>query len=302
VLGERSGGGRAIRHTLIGTALSIAVLLLPASAPAEILFNLETPAADATVAGLVEVSGWIVDSGEQCGPPSTWNECTWSTLVGGIDLYVDGVFVASADLNIPRYDILQAYPWYAGTPYSRPGFSTSFNAENLTAGEHTLFLRVRLSDMTVANYGERNVIVDRSLNQPPFGELERPESNQPMSAVFPVTGWALDDGSISDVEVMVDGMVVGSAVSPPADIASASWHPDAYAGFVRMLNTTEMIKRPRRRAAATTREPLRSGASDLTPTNLRPSAPSTGRSPTTTCTPAAARHPAGTRSRPIRTR
>ena len=72
-----------------------------------------------------------------------------------------------------------------------------------------------------------------------------PGENQPMNGVFPVTGWALDDEVVTKIEIVVDGLVVGGA--NPASTGRTSMHrfpshPGAeYAGFVRMLNTTELI-------------------------------------------------------------
>ena len=97
------------------------------------------------------------------------------------------------------------------------------------------------SDSTSEDYGLRSVFVNDNINQAPFGELELPGFNQPMNGVFPVTGWALDDGEIEDVEMMVDGLAWATryGVHRP-DIGNRfPSHPDAaYAGFVRMLNTT----------------------------------------------------------------
>ncbi len=235
-----------MRHTWIGGALVIlSALLVPAGAAAATIFHLDSPPDGATVAGIVEVSGWIVDDGAECGPPANWQSCDWTAdMVSAVDLFVDGVFIASADLNLPRYDVLQAYPWYAGTPYARPGFSTSFNADALVDGTHGMLLRVTTSDSTQEYFGQRTFVVDSSVNPAPFGELEMPGENQPMNGVFPVTGWALDDGLVEDVEVLVDGLVVGHAVTgvhrPDID-NRFPWHPDAeYAGFIRMLNTAEM--------------------------------------------------------------
>jgi hypothetical protein len=233
-----------MRHKLIGGALILVPLLFPMSASADIIFWLDTPQEGATVFGLVEVSGFVLDDGEECGPQWTWNQCRWGDArVSAIKLFVDGEYVADADLNQPRYDVLRAYPWYAGTPYERPGFSTSFDSRELSNGAHTLYLEVQFSDdMTVEQLGERSFTVNNAFNQAPFGELELPGTNQPMNGVFPVTGWALDDGSVEIIEVLVDGLVVGHANSgihrPDIDHRFPS-HPDAeYAGFVRMLNTT----------------------------------------------------------------
>ena len=226
-------------------ALVLLTLLLPINVYAETIFWLDTPADGATVFGLVEVNGFVVDDGQQCGPQWTWNTCQWDeALVSKIDLYVDDEFVATADLDQPRYDILQAYPWYAGTPYARPGFATSFDSNDYSDGFHTLFLRITYSDETTQDYGLRSVTVDNNRNQAPLGSLELPGSNQPMNGVFPVTGWALDDESIDFVEIMVDGLAMGNAVTGVRrpDIAHRfPTDPNAeFSGFVRMLNTTSL--------------------------------------------------------------
>ncbi len=234
-----------MRHKLIGGALAVLAFVLPGSAGADTVFHMDTPANGATVFGLVEVSGYVVDDGQECGPPPSWQACDWTdALVSNIDLYVDNRWVAEADTNIARYDVLQAWPWYAGTPWARPGFSVSFNSDTLSNGNHSLFIRVTFSDMTTVDYGARTVVVDNNRNQAPFGELELPGQNQPMNHVFPISGWALDDGQLTQVEVMVDGQVVGHAVTGihRPDIAHRfPSHPGAaYAGFIRMLNTTEL--------------------------------------------------------------
>jgi hypothetical protein len=232
-----------MRNRGFAGALVLLTLLLPISADAETVFWLDTPADAATVFGLVEVNGFVVDDGQQCGPQWTWNTCQWAdALVSKIDLYVDDEFVATADLNQARYDILQAYPWYAGTPYSRPGFATSFDSDDYFDGWHTMFVRVTFSDSTVEDYGLRSLYIDNDLNQAPFGELELPGTSQPMNGVFPVTGWALDDESIDFVEVMVDGLAMGNAVTgvhrPDIGHRFPSNADAEYSGFVRMLNTT----------------------------------------------------------------
>ena len=232
-----------MRNRGFAGALVLLTLLLPISADAETVFWLDTPADGATVFGLVEVNGFVVDDGQQCGPQWTWNTCEWANaLVSKIDLYVDNEFVATADLNQPRFDILQAYPWYAGTPYSRPGFVTSFDSNDYFDGWHEMHVLVTFSDMTQTLYGLRSLYIDNDLNQAPIGELELPGSNQPMNGVFPVTGWALDDNSIAYVEVMVDGLAMGNAVTGvhrPDIMHRFPTEADAeYSGFVRMLNTT----------------------------------------------------------------
>jgi len=234
-----------MRNNLIRGTLVIMVALMPVLAFSNTVFHLDSPTEGSTVFGLVEVRGWVMDDGQECGPPPEWEACEWTdALVSSIDLYVDNTYVASADIGQPRWDVLQAYPWYAGTPYEKPGFSVSFNASHFVSGEHTFFLRITFSDMTSEDFGTTTVTVDPLRNQAPFGELEMPGENQPMNGVYPVTGWALDDGSIAKVEVMVDGLIVGHAntgVHRPDISYRFPSHPGAeYAGFIRMLNTSEM--------------------------------------------------------------
>ncbi len=234
-----------MRYKGCAGALVLLTLLLPITAQAETIFWLDRPGNGATVFGLVTVTGFVVDDGEQCGPQWTWNNCQWAdSLVSKIDLYVDDEFVATADLDQPRYDILQAYPWYAGTPYARPGFATSFDSRDFADGQHTLFVRVTFSDATVEDYGLRSFTVDNDINQAPFGTLELPGTSQPMNGVFPVTGWVIDDEDVVYVEILVDGLAMGNAVLGVhrPDIAHLfPSDPDAeYAGFIRMLNTTAL--------------------------------------------------------------
>jgi len=230
------------QKVLVAIVVLVSVLFV-GNAIAEPIFRLDTPQEDATVFGLVTVSGYVLDDGSACGPVWAWHSCDWGpTLVNQIDLYVDDSYVSTADLYQPRYDVLQAYPWYTGTPFARPGFTTSFDSTVLSNGSHTISVRAFFVDGTEMDFGEISVTVDNNLNQAPFGELELPGEDQPMSGVFPVTGWALDDSGIRFVEILVDGLSVGNAVTGVhrPDIAHIyPSHPDAgNAGFVRMLNTT----------------------------------------------------------------
>ncbi|MEE4272813.1 MAG: hypothetical protein V2I67_14155 [Thermoanaerobaculales bacterium] len=230
------------QKVLVAIAVLVSVFLA-GNAVSEPIFRLDTPQEGATVFGLVTVSGYVLDDGASCGPVWAWQDCDWGpTLVDRIDLYVDSAFVASADLYQPRYDVLQAYPWYTGTPFERPGFVTSFDSTLLNDGSHTISVRVIFTDGTEGDFEDVDVTVDNNLNQAPFGELELPGESQPMSGVFPVTGWALDDSAVQFVEILVDGLSVGNAVTGihRPDIGQMyPSHPDAAnAGFVKMLNTT----------------------------------------------------------------
>ncbi len=232
-----------MRQKFFVATVVLVSILLAGNAVAETVFRLDTPQEDAVVFGIVTVAGYVLDDGQDCGPQWAWRNCDWEpTLVDRIDLYVDSSYVSTADLYQPRYDVLQAYPWYTGTPFERPGFATSFDSSTLSDGSHTVSVRIFFVDGTDDYFGERAVTVDNNLNQAPFGAIELPGKDQPMSGVFPVTGWALDDSEVTFVEVMVDGVSVGNAATGmhrPDIMHQYPSHPAAkYAGWVKMLNTT----------------------------------------------------------------
>jgi hypothetical protein len=241
-----------MRKTLGRTAL-LALCVLVASAalaghitrrgvaqPAlQTIFGIDTPAPGATVFGVVDVRGYVLDV----------------RGVSRITLLIDGAPVHDADINQPATDVRRKYLRFQGEdfPYE-PGFVTSFLASNYTDGAHTLALKVTYSNSQVVELGSRTVNVDNAINQAPIGGLDSPgDRNIYVSGVYPITGWVLDaegirttiapDGRVlADIEVMVDDMVVGQAFYPlpRPDVANA--HPDVVgslnSGFQMNLDTT----------------------------------------------------------------
>src|SRR5664280_1478415 len=123
------------------------------------IFRVDTPAPGATVFGIVEVSGYVLDA----------------RGVARVTLLVDGAPVHDADINQPRQDVRTRYARFYGEdfPYD-PGFTTSFLTSNYTAGTHTLGIRVTYSNSDVADLGTRTVTVDSTINQAPIGALDSP--------------------------------------------------------------------------------------------------------------------------------
>ena len=206
------------------------------------VFRIDTPAPGATVFGIVEVRGFVLDP----------------RGVSRVTLLVDGTPLHDADINQPRDDVRTRYARFFGEdfPYD-PGFTTSFLASNYSAGSHTLAIRVTYSNSDVEDLGTRTVTVDTVTAQAPIGGLDSPRdpavygTQDYISGVFPVVGWAIDAAGIrqrvspagcnpatdstchvlADIEVMVDGMVVGQAdyPLPRPDVANA--HPDVAGAF-----------------------------------------------------------------------
>ncbi len=206
-----------------------------ASCPSPLLGALDLPVDGSTVSGYVQISGFALDGNS----------------ISQIDVYVDGTdetnrvtSLGGIKLEIPRPDVMQAFPSYLGTAAGNPGFEASFLASNYPDGAHTVYVRV--TDVTGCCYflAPRAIIIDNTLNQPPFGALDYPldQSAPDPSGVLPVVGWALDDSRVDHIDVYVDGLVVRQAVTgiPRPDVAAAyPDDPDAIAsGFILNVDST----------------------------------------------------------------
>ncbi len=229
---------KALRILALVAAVSLA---LAAGAVAQPIGAIDSPTEGQTVSGVVRVSGFVLDM----------------SAVQGIDVLVDGAAVNSAQLYLPRIDVLQMFPTYAGSPTAQPGFITSFLAGNYANGPHTVSIRVTESatqtQTIVASVG---VNVDSTVNQAPFGyiDIPSPVGLTGANGSFPVYGWALDDVAINHIDVVIDGQEVAGSVGmglastalyglPRPDVAAA--FPDVPnsldSGFQANVDTTALV-------------------------------------------------------------
>lgn len=234
-----------LKALLPATLAALALGGSPASAqcptagtcPSQTLGTIEVPVDAALVSGFVRVKGFALDG----------------NLVSNIDLFIDGTddvnrvtTPGGANINLPRPDVIQFFPAFAGTAGNAPGFEMSFRASNYSNGNHRLFIRV--TDVTGCCYflAARTVRIDNTRNQAPFGDVNFPRPDSPVQSngVLEVTGWALDDRRVDHVEIYVDGLQERQAVmgiSRP-DIAAA--YPDVtgalLSGYIMNLDSTRM--------------------------------------------------------------
>src|SRR5262244_4129510 len=92
-------------------ALLVSVgVCLATAAKAQPIGGIDEPTPGQTVSGVVRVSGFILDFNS----------------LDKVELFLDGgsVPVNNAVINIPRPDVLLAFPSYAGSPTSQPGWLT----------------------------------------------------------------------------------------------------------------------------------------------------------------------------------
>ncbi|HEX2757258.1 MAG TPA: hypothetical protein VHP60_02030, partial [Thermoanaerobaculia bacterium] len=203
--------------------------------PSQTLGSIDVPVDGATVSGYVQVIGFALDG----------------NLVSNVDVFVDGTddsnrvsSAGDANINLPRPDVIQFFPQYAGTVGEHPGYEASFKASLFSNGSHTVY--VRITDVNGCSYflTPRLVTIDNTRNQSPFGGVDFPLPDHGVSAngVLEVAGWALDDRKVDHVDVFVDGLIERQAVTGIYRADVAANYPDnpqaIVAGFILNIDST----------------------------------------------------------------
>lgn len=204
--------------------------------------GVDTPTNGQTVIGVVRVSGFVLDFNR----------------VDKIEILVDDGVPRRAVMNLPRADVFEVFPNYANSATPRPGFISSFNARVLSAGTHSLKVRVTETDNPVPFIlSTITVIADPVTNQAPFGYIDVPSpiGVEGANGSAPVTGWAIDDSGLVDhIDFLMDGQIMAGTVGvgAPSSAVYGTTRPDIFAafpdvpnslnsGFAANLDTTRLI-------------------------------------------------------------
>jgi len=220
---------RVTRGLVLAVLASLAVPLLTAQT-VETHGALDFPDPTVTQTGVILVKGWFLTP----------------EAISKVAVYVDDQFIANSNTNLPRIDIIEAYPNWPGIQHIAPGFQIGMLASRFTNGPHTLSVKVFYSDGTITELGRRTIIIDNTLNQAPFGSVDIPDTVgiYNASGSFPVSGWALDTDGVSKVEVLIDNGVMQNAMygDPRPDVANtiADWPDALYSAFIANVDTTRV--------------------------------------------------------------
>ncbi len=90
----------------------------------DVIASLDSPDPGVVQSGEILIKGWAI-------PPTNSN-------ITKIELYVDDVYQYQTNRNLPRIDIVEAFPNYPGIQQIAPGFMTGFNAALFSNGAHTV--------------------------------------------------------------------------------------------------------------------------------------------------------------------
>jgi hypothetical protein len=221
--------------------LASSICLLARGAAAQPIGGIDYPVEGQTVAGIVRVSGFVLDFNS----------------VDLIEIAVDGVVVNHADMDLPRPDVLEIFPTYYNSATPNPGFLSAFLARNYDAGPHTISVLARESiTQQVTEVAHVSVVVDPLANQAPFGyiDIPGPAGLEGANGSFPVAGWAVDDVDIDHIDFLVDGRIIAGAVGrgEPSTAIYGTTRPDVaaafpdvplalYSGFIANIDTSQFI-------------------------------------------------------------
>jgi N-acetylmuramoyl-L-alanine amidase len=217
------------RTVVLGCVLALFAPALPAQTNGFVGI-VELPTEGQEVTGMVIVRGFVLDAVD----------------VVRIDLFVDDQFQHSANINIPRIDVIEIFPDSEGIQGRVPGFQTGFTAARFAIGPHTVHVEVVTSDGRTREVGRRTVVVNNQVNQSPFGSVDIPDSNgvHDASGSYPVLGWAADVDGIEQVDIVIDGLTYQQAVYGDGRPDVANSFPDLpailHSGFIAHVDTTRI--------------------------------------------------------------
>ncbi len=187
----------------------------------------DSPTPGQSVFGVVQVRGFVLDFNR----------------VDKIEIVVDNGVPRRAEINLPRADVLEAFPNYANSATPNPGFLSSFNVRFLSAGPHQLKVLVTETDTaTPFVLVTLTVFADPIQNQAPFGyiDIPSPAGIEGANGSFPVAGWTVHAAGLVDhIDFLVDGQIVAGAVGTglPSTAVYGTTRPDIFAAFPDVPNS-----------------------------------------------------------------
>jgi hypothetical protein len=215
---------------------STSVTVIVAGTPVPPSVFIDSPASGATVSGTVTVAGWVID-----------NASTVGTAISSVEVLVDGTAVGTATYGSSRQDVCAAYPGRPGCP--NVGYSYSLNTAALTAGSHTITVTATNSGSAPDTDSTSVTVIVAGTPVPPSVFIDTPAPGATVLGTVTVAGWAIDNAStigtaIGSVEVLVDGMQVGTATygSSRQDVCAAyPGRPGCpNVGYSYLLNTAAL--------------------------------------------------------------
>ncbi|WP_251551922.1 Ig-like domain-containing protein [Neobacillus muris] len=206
--------------TIRGTGLNGRVNTIPGSTIviSNVKGYVDNPSAEKALIGTINVSGWVLDE----------------SGVSKIEVLVDGRLEGQAAYGDTRPDVQKAFPQYNN---GKAGFHYTLDTTKFNDGAHTVTVKETGLNNRVTTLSETIITfenVKSYIDNPVFGKT--------LTGTLNLSGWLLDGGGVSKIEVLVDGELTGEAVygDERTDVQKA--YPqfnNGSAGFHYTLDTTK---------------------------------------------------------------
>ena len=167
----------------------------PPASSSPISASLDSPQANSTVAGTINIAGWALDA---------------SANISTVTIFVDGVNYGQAGYGGQRSDVC-AMKQSPNCP--NVGFNFGFDTTQLADGPHVAQARITASDGTLFTVASKFTTANQSSDPAMRVFIDQPSpSNTPLQGGAMFMGWAVDDNaSITAVKVSIDGKFIGNA-------------------------------------------------------------------------------------------
>ncbi|OPJ61639.1 N-acetylmuramoyl-L-alanine amidase [Clostridium oryzae] len=128
--------------------------------------------------------------------------------IKNIKVYLDDKYKKSASTSITRKDIAKKYSSYSLKYAAKSGYSCSIDTYTTAPGKHTLKIIITGNDGGTKTYKKTIYISKKSSVM----SIESPKASQTFNgSIAKITGWALNDSGVREVQVSVSGKYQGKA-------------------------------------------------------------------------------------------
>ena len=135
----------------------------------------------------------------------------WALNYAGVkqvNILIDGKTVGQATSGLQRLDVDEKYPGYAGGKNS--GFSYTVDANSIQSGNHSITVQAIGNDGSVAVEKSCNVSISKLPARMYIDTAS--DSVLKVNNKISVSGWTLNQSGTKEVDVYVDGKLIGQAV------------------------------------------------------------------------------------------
>lgn len=157
-----------------------------------------------------------------------------------VKVYVDGKYIKSATLGLPRPDVDKAFPGYIGGAAS--GYSAVIDKINIAEGNHTVTVEA-IGNNGVSEKVTRNFIMNKPRT---YIVADNFNGGTNYNKSFTIGGWALSPSGVKAVNVYVDGKLFNttqaSILRPDVNAAFPGYIGGTTAGYNIAIDINKVLE------------------------------------------------------------